>query len=678
MTTKLPGPAASGELHAYLITREDGAWREVFRLSPGRVTTIGRSSANRVVLEDDLCSRNHCQVFHRDGDWVLRDLGSRNGTRVDDDDVNGDWNLRAGQFIQIGSVGLAFTLDLSDPIPQSKAAALERKTRAGIGATLERPSDVIEPAILHRRHRSRLGVGDELQRDRTSRELSRLYRLGLEMGAARDSGELCNAVLRSLAEETAADIIAILLLPETPAETPQQALLQIVAYHSSNDLPYRRVSDKLSHVVLSEREALLARHLTGESELAGSESLADLDVLSVICAPIRTPNSMLGLIHLYTTEAGHVLEEDDLDFTLAVADQLALALDNLKERETLVSGLARVTGQKETLQRQLEIASELIGVSDAMNQLRERIKLIATTDAIVLIRGESGVGKELVARSIHFNSRRSNEGFVCMNCAALSESLLESELFGHEKGSFTGATERKIGRFEQADKGTLFLDEVGEMSPSIQARFLRVLEGHPFERVGGHKQIQVDVRVVAATNRDLEQAVEEGTFRQDLYFRLHVAEIDVQPLRKHPEDIEVLANSFLQRFVEKIGRPITGFTKEAVDVLVGYPWPGNIRELQNTIERTVILCPNELVCRGDLQLSAFALRSDRAVHEQASAGYRELSLAELEREHILATLEATDWNKSQAAQILGIERSTLDRKLKRYHVSRPERDGPKQ
>jgi Nif-specific regulatory protein len=307
-----------------------------------------------------------------------------------------------------------------------------------------------------------------------------------------------------------------------------------------------------------------------------------------------------------------------------------------------------------------------------MTELKERISLIAETHANVLIRGESGCGKELIARSIHSMSPRKDAPFVCINCAALNESLLESELFGHEKGAFTGAADRKIGRFEQADGGTLFLDEVGEMSPSIQAKFLRVLEGYAFERIGGRKPIQVNVRIVAATNRDLEEAVEDGDFRKDLYFRLQVAEITASPLRERRDDIELLANAFLKKFVEKTGRVIKGFTEEAMQLLREYNWPGNVRELQNTIERTVILCRNEVVRASDVQLSSLGSRPTPPVVDRGTPGeYREVSMADIEQEHILKTLEHTGWNKSKSAQILGIERSTLDRKLKRYHVPRP-------
>jgi Nif-specific regulatory protein len=288
----------------------------------------------------------------------------------------------------------------------------------------------------------------------------------------------------------------------------------------------------------------------------------------------------------------------------------------------------------------------------------------------VLIRGESGVGKELVARAVHFSSPRRKGPFVCLNCAALSRSLLASELFGHEQGAFTGATQRKIGKFEAAHEGTLMLDEIGEMSPAIQAKFLRVLEGHPFERVGGTETVKVDVRVIAATNRDLERDVTEGRFRRDLYFRLRVLEIIVPSLRKRVEDIPELSHYFLQRFNAETGRKLRGFTPEAMEMMRKYRWPGNVRELKNVVERAVVLARGEFIEREDLTLSQISTAGDTGEQQLAHAApFRPASLSEIERDHILATLVATNWNKSQTAALLGIERSTLDRKIRRYELA---------
>ncbi|MEZ6062688.1 MAG: sigma 54-interacting transcriptional regulator [Planctomycetaceae bacterium] len=669
------GLAGNGEPPAaFLLSWDGSAWRDVVRLRQGHVVTIGRSETNKIVLHDEACSRNHCEVFYSEGRWTLRDLQSRNGTIVGSVGVSGDVTLTSGDIVSIGLCRLAFTTNLErPPAPPPMDPLGDRETATFHDSAAEDD----EPAILHRS-----AAPGFLARNRDSSVdvargssvgLAKLYQLGLEMGAARSRRQLTEVVLKSLARETVADISAVLLVPAGGPDHPVPSDLQVIAYDSVKDLPYRRVSDNLSRIVLSSREAILARDVKGNTQLAVFDSLGEMRAVSVICAPIHCDDKVRGLVHLYATNPDNALDENDLDFTMAVARQLAIALDFVTERDTLKSGLDQVRNENKSLRRQLEHEQKLIGESSAMRGLRERLGLIAETDAAVLIRGESGCGKELIARTIHLSSPRRDGPFVCLNCAALNESLLESELFGHEKGSFTGATERKIGRFEQAHQGTLFLDEVGEMSPAIQAKFLRVLEGHPFERIGGRKPIEVDVRILAATNRNLEEAVEDGDFRKDLYFRLHVAELVATPLRERRDDIPMLAQFFLERFVDKTGRMITGFTDEAMQLLTEYSWPGNVRELQNTIERTVILCSNEVVRRSDVQLSPLAGRL--SVSEPArptSEEYEELSLADIERDHILTTLDHTDWNKSRAAQILGIERSTLDRKLKRYHVSRPD------
>ncbi|MCA9084180.1 MAG: sigma 54-interacting transcriptional regulator [Planctomycetaceae bacterium] len=657
---------------AFLLSWDGSSWRDVVRLRQGQVISVGRSTTNKLVLHDDACSRHHCEVFFSNGDWKLRDLDSRNGTLIGDRKAEGDVALKTGDILSIGQCRLAFTTDLeSQPVPEGGSGTIiESETIPGPPGI---PKE--ELSILHRSLAPGfLSDNEESVRDTNhQKELTRLYKLGLELGSATSRQQLTEVVLKNLAAETVADISAVLLVRPDASDRPAPSDLLVVAYQSREDLPYRRVSDNLSRVVLSTKEAVLARDVQDDKQLAVFDSLGEMRAVSVICAPIHCDDRIRGLIHLYATNPDNALDKHDLEYTQAAARQLALALDHHTERDSLKSGLNQARNENRSLRQQLNDDYRLIGDSTPMRELREKISLIAETTANVLIRGESGCGKELIARTIHASSPRHDGPFVCINCAALNESLLESELFGHEKGAFTGASERKIGRFEQADRGTLFLDEVGEMSPAIQAKFLRVLEGHSFERIGGRKAIDVDVRIVAATNRDLEEAVEDGDFRKDLYFRLHVAELYAQPLRERVEDVSRLANFFLRKFVEKTGRVISGFTDDAMEKLMQYEWPGNVRELQNTIERTVILCRNEVVRASDVQLSALAGRlasSDAAA--AAHHDYRELSLADVERDHILATLDFTDWNKSRAAQILGIERSTLDRKLKRYHVSRPD------
>ncbi|MDA1162614.1 MAG: sigma 54-interacting transcriptional regulator [Planctomycetota bacterium] len=677
MSHERTNSASVSDQSVYLILRDELKWRNVFRLAPGQVTTIGRAPTNRVVVPDDICSRHHCEIYQADGEWILKDLGSRNGTLVEGCRVTDDWSLSDGDQIQLGECYLVFTRDISRPSDGGEVV-LDSGTETCDGST-PLSEATPEPEIVFRRHKTRYhsgGGSEAIGRDRASQELARMYRLALEMGSTRDIKELSEIVLDGLFSDGNVSIGAILLLPKNSIR-PDPSQLRIAAYRTAGDESYEKVSNSLSTIVLNDWEAVLARDIKDDSRLTDKASLQQLQADSVICAPIRTKEAIYGLIHLYTTRGGRHLELDDLDYTLAVADQFAVALEHLQEKLSLQDGLAKARDEANTLRHQLAIESDLVGDSPAMEALKDTIARVAPTDATALIRGESGVGKELVARAIHFSSDRRGGPFVCMNCAALSETLLESELFGHEKGSFTGASGRKIGKFEQANRGTLFLDEVGEMSLPVQAKFLRVLEGHPFERVGGGSPITVDVRVVAATNRDLEQAIEEKKFRQDLFFRLFVMEIAVPALRDHASDIPVLAHYFLTRFSSRTSNRVDSFSEAAMHRLMEYNWPGNIRELQNTIERAVILARDSTIEPSDIQLSTrtSSAASRIATIEPVKVDTRDISLERLEREYILTTLERTSWNKSVASQILGIERSTLDRKLKRYKVSRPSRAG---
>jgi two-component system, NtrC family, response regulator HydG len=313
--------------------------------------------------------------------------------------------------------------------------------------------------------------------------------------------------------------------------------------------------------------------------------------------------------------------------------------------------------------------SNIIGRSPAMRELLGMVAMVAPTEATVLVTGESGTGKELIAKGLHFNSLRKTGPLITLNCAALTETLLESELFGHEKGAFTGAERQRDGRFMQAHKGTLFLDEIGEISPAVQAKLLRAIQEREVQRVGGDRALSVDVRIVAATNRELRAEVESGRFREDLYYRLNVVTLHVPPLRERTEDIPVLTQHFLQRFGAKNRKPIKGFTPRAMDMLLKHEWPGNVRELENAVERAVILAPGEYVTERELPLNlgVQAESGTEAVDRRpVPAGER---LEEIERLAILATLEQTGGNKSETARLLGITRATLHKKLKKFNES---------
>ncbi|HKL48042.1 MAG TPA: sigma-54 dependent transcriptional regulator [Desulfuromonadales bacterium] len=318
---------------------------------------------------------------------------------------------------------------------------------------------------------------------------------------------------------------------------------------------------------------------------------------------------------------------------------------------------------KQKLEEKFSFAN-LVGSSQTMRELGETLALVAPTEATVLITGESGTGKELVAEAVHHNSLRQNKPLIKVNCAALHENLLESELFGHERGAYTGAADQRKGRFELADKGTLFLDEIGDMSPTTQAKILRVLQDGEIERLGGTKTLKVDVRLIAATHQDLERMVDEGRFRRDLYFRLNVVPLHLPPLRERPMDIPALAEHFLDRYREQNRKDIRNFHPETMETLLAYPWPGNIRELENAVERAVILCLGEQILPKHLPHQV--QQAYRDSNERPFAIRTGLSLKDMEKELILSTLRQTGDNRTQAAKILGITRQTLQNKLREY------------
>jgi transcriptional regulator with GAF, ATPase, and Fis domain len=658
---------------AYLVLCTESGWRDVYRLVPGLCLTIGRESTNRVVIQDDRSSRRHAEVFFANDGWVVRDLGSSNGTEVNKQEITGQTTLEEGDAVLIGSAELVFTHDITRKL-DSSPPSLESDTRIKPLKLDETSTDVSddsssdEPEILERRHRSRFlekDAGDSA----VTKEFASLYRLGSALLAAESIRDLAQTAVDGLMEVLTADLGAVLLLPEPTAEAADVDELRLVVFRAPDDMPYHRVSDRLSRAALTGGDGTLALNVSGDATAGTFQTLEKMNAESVICAPIRDGKTIYGLIHLYSLTPDHALNADALEFTLAVAEHMSGILAKLTEQEQLSEGLARAKGEAKQLRRMLAVESDLIGKSESMRVLKDQIARFASKESTALVRGESGVGKELVARAIHFNSPRREQPFICLNCAALTETLLESELFGHEKGAFTGATDRKPGKFEQANGGTIFLDEVGEMSPQIQAKFLRVLEGHAFERVGGHTTVPVDVRVVAATNRDLEQAVRENEFRKDLFFRLNILDIEVPPLRDRRDDIEDLVNHFLESTARQHGSKPKTVHPDALEVLIQYDWPGNVRELRNTVERAVAIAYGNEITRDDVRFSHLEDGTPSPVSEDV---YKPISLKEIERRHIEATLNFTRWVKRETARILGIERSTLDRKLKSYGLDKPQ------
>ncbi|RLS77098.1 MAG: FHA domain-containing protein, partial [Planctomycetota bacterium] len=634
----------------FLQVRDPLAGPSLVRLAPGQRVTLGRAPGNTVVLHDERASRFHAEIVPSATGWSIRDLNSRNGTLLGGRPITDEHPLSPGDVVRIGLVDVLF----GDGDPPTDPDATGSCT-IGPG-TGEMPAGLQEwhASITHRSTRSRLLEDMSASAGsvpRVGRAAAELCRLAFSLARADDQRSIAGLALAS-AMQGAAVTSGIVLLPGRIGDGQPVGGAAILAPAVATPDPWPgEIPPGVIDTVLATNEALLAS--TGAA--------------STISAPIRVAGQAVGVMHLEAAAGDRAATPDDLEFVMAVCDSLGVALENLATREALSTRLASTADENERLRQRLGEEARMVGSSAVLQGIIGQVQRVATTKATVLVRGESGAGKELIARAIHESSDRRRGPFVCLNCAALSETLLESELFGHEKGAFTGATERKIGKFEAAHKGTLVLDEIGEMSPAIQAKFLRVLEGHPFERVGGSGRVQVDVRVVAATNRDLEKAVTAGEFRRDLYFRLKVVEILVPPLRRRPEDIEAIATHFLGRFAAETGRKIRGFTAEALQAMRVYHWPGNIRELRNVVERAVVLAQVEWIDVHDMALSHLAVPGDTDNGPSPRAGgFVPATIEEIEKRHVLETLEAVGGNKTKAAAMLGIERSTLDRKLAKW------------
>ena len=375
------------------------------------------------------------------------------------------------------------------------------------------------------------------------------------------------------------------------------------------------------------------------------------------------PNVAIVLITAYASvsTAVQALKEGAYDYVTKPFDP-----EELSRVVAKAASAARLRQENIKLKERIVAAvPELVtGHSAAMQRVLDLVAAVAATDATVLIRGESGTGKELVARLIHARSPRCFGPMVAVNCGALPEGVLESELFGHEKGSFTGAVGRRKGKLELADGGTLFLDEIGEVSPKVQVELLRALEDRRITRVGGTEEVPVDFRVICATNRNLEDAVKEGSFREDLYYRINVFSIEIPPLRSRPEDIQEIADHFLAKFAAAMGRRVTGFSAEARRALAEYSWPGNVRELANAVERALVVC-----VEGEVRPEHLPIRGERGAAPSADPG--DLPLRDVERLHIERVLRERGFNVSEAAKVLGIDRVTLYNKMRRFGIERP-------
>lgn len=400
-------------------------------------------------------------------------------------------------------------------------------------------------------------------------------------------------------------------------------------------------------------EPLLVPDVTRDSRWDPTiATLLGFPTQSMICVPLITDNQSLGVIEVINSLETDAFDEEDLGFMVAIAEPIAFTIRNAR----MVSSMRR---ENTALKNLLGLKQRIIGESEQLQQVLDIVEKVSRTNVAVLIEGETGTGKELIARTIHENSNRSTGPFIAVNCAAIPESLIEAELFGHEKGSFTDATESKQGKFEMAHKGTLFLDEIGDMSLSAQSKVLRAIQEQQFLKVGGTELVKVDVRIISATNRNLKQDTQHHTFREDLYYRLNEFNIPLPPLRDRKSDIPALVSNFIELCNVELGKAVQGVSHTALKALMAYHWPGNIRELRNVIRRTMILVDSDWIDHGDVQLPVTRESSPQTSDSEP------ISLKDMERRHIVRILRYAK-GKSRAAQLLDISRPTLDKKIRDY------------
>jgi transcriptional regulator with GAF, ATPase, and Fis domain len=603
--------------------------------------SIGRDPNNVVAISDPSVSRKHCLLRREtDGRFQIVDLESRNGTVVNGVTVKEQW-LRHGDEIATGDSVFVFLVEEDDRVlPASRVEFDDRKPTAE--TRVINPKDVVylQPDRLLRELPSSSPL---------ARNLSALLKISRVVHAIRDLEELQAQLLDLIFEVVPAGRGAILLgdganseFNSLYARTRQAGQHQLV-----------RVSRTIAQHVLKENVAILGVDIAASDALRDVESLAASEVRSLLCVPLSVFERTIGCIYLDSTTSVNRFHEDHLQLMAAIAGVSAVALDNARRAQWL---------EQENQRLSLEIRQEqnLVGESARVREIFQFLARVGPTDSTVLIEGESGTGKELAARALHRNSHRRQKPFVAINCAAIPETLLESELFGHERGAFTGAASQKKGKLEVAEGGVVFLDEIGELAPALQVKLLRVLQEREFERVGGTHPIKIDVRVIAATNRDLDDAVRKKEFRQDLYYRLAVVKLTMPPLREHREDIPMLTRHFIQKNAKRCKVKPKPVSREAMAALVSYDWPGNVRELENAIERALVMGSSDTILLEDLPESLVEQQPPGGMSE----GQYHASVKELKKQLIMNAVEQTRGNYIEAAAVLGVHPNYLHRLIR--------------
>ncbi|MFA4984945.1 MAG: sigma 54-interacting transcriptional regulator [Candidatus Brocadiia bacterium] len=595
-------------------------------------TSIGRDPANTIVLPDESVSRYHAEI-HRQGSsfWVI-DLGSSNGTLYNGKRVDRA-ELHSGDYVAFGGYRFLFEdVDTQDP------------------------PGVLPKTVFKSYTRELLAEDIKKERSRTLERFDEFLSACDLCSHPKSRNDFSAAICTSIGILVGADYATVLLRDgdgEGWLAFDSGSGEFVCATKSS-------VPKSVVEAACAKGEGVLIRDPNSDARFRNRASILRHEIVTVIATPFGSTGQAEGVLYAHRMEPALSFSESDLKLLFALSLPVKSAFASIEQGE--------IKAFEERRRNSGGGEYEIVGNHPSIEQVRKMISKLAVFDTSVLISGETGSGKELVARGLHNLSHRASHIFEAVNCAAISESLVESELFGHEKGAFTGAEDSRPGAFEVADEGTLFLDEAAELTPKIQAKLLRVLENGEIKRVGGNKIRRVNVRVISATNKNLKDLVDAGTFRADLFFRLNVTNIPVPPLRERRDDIPVLANHFLSSLSARMGRKRMRWSQSALSALEAYDWPGNVRELRNLVERALILSESEEIGAHDLPISPNK-GSVPVAEETALPGPPEaVTLEDVERAHILAVLQRADGNKSLAAQLLGIDRSTLYSKLKQYGI----------
>lgn len=609
----------------------------MFALS-GKEVWIGRDPGNHICLSDPLVSRRHCVIAKNNEQFLLRDLDSSNGIFVNDGPVH-ECPLAEGDLVKVGDTLFVFLLSATEPAQSSTQSLFDD------GIVVKSTTFIVEPDQARYLQSEKVDAALPAS-DRIARDLNALLRISARISQIRRVDELRKQLLEFLLELIPAERGAILLDKDLFNVAEHLFRIDRTGNESSQFKLSRTVVDWVRH----EGKAISSNDIKENVALREARSLLVSHIRSLLAVPIMLDKQVLGVIYMDSTDPKAEFDEDHLQLASAIAGLAAAPFDNARQLELLA-------GEADRLRAEINLNHKMIGESAQMKSVYQVISKVAASDSTVLILGESGTGKELAARAIHHSSARADKPFIVINCAGLSETLIESDLFGHEKGAFTGAYSQKKGKLEIADSGTVFLDELGELPLPLQAKLLRALQTREFERVGGTRPIKVDIRLVAATNRDLEAAIKDGGFRSDLYYRLSVVSLTMPALRNRRDDIPLLAQYFALKYSGKCKRQIKGLTPNAMKLLVCYHWPGNVRELENAIERAIVMGSTEMIQQEDLPESL----SEHASVPIAQQTNFHSAVREAKKQIILNALDQTEGSYIEAAKILGMLPNNLHR-----------------